>query len=80
MRMQRSNMLGTASVVLLGTALVGGRIALAAVWSSAVLGIYAAKSGSKWWLLLPVSIYVVVYALAIWRNDPSWTAGGLMGW
>jgi hypothetical protein len=61
--MKRSNLLGIASLLLFGAALLVRRFAFPAAWCSAVIGIYAAKSGSKWWLLLPGSLCFFAYAV-----------------
>lgn len=51
--MTRSGKLGVASICLLGTMLVGGPVAFAGAWISAVLGALAAQNGSKSWLVIP---------------------------
>ncbi len=58
--MARSTKLGIASICLLGTMLLGGPIGFAGGWLSALLGMLAASNGSKWWLVIPASITVMV--------------------
>src|SRR5712691_7695708 len=66
--MTRSRKLGIASAVLLGSIFLPPfanwrqPISFASVGVSAVLGLLAAKQGSKWWLLIPC---VIVAGLAV---------------
>jgi hypothetical protein len=62
--MTRSGKLGIASAVLLGSIFVPPYpnwrepISFVSVGVSAVLGLLAAKQGSKWWLVIPCVIMV----------------------
>lgn len=57
--------LGIASIVLLGTILIGGPVAFAGIWLSAVLRALAASRGSKWWLVVPGFIVVSVLCMFV---------------
>jgi len=66
--MKRSGQLGIASVGFLGTVFVGGPVAFAGLWLSAILGALAASNGSKWWLLIPaaiITVCVLLFVLAV---------------
>jgi hypothetical protein len=73
---QRSRKLGVTSVILFSSILLYRRAAnwfepiLAASFVlSAVFGILAARSGSKWWLVTPAMVVIIVIAGLI-RNVP----------
>ena len=75
--MKRSTKAGIASAILFAGVLVppyrewGAPISLACAVLACVLGVLAAASGRKWWLVIPVSIvagfaldlYLVIFAL-----------------
>ena len=57
------------SILLLGSAFLivrapgggwGEPVGMACIWFSALFGALAAREGSKWWLVIPVSIVVCV--------------------
>ena len=74
--MTRSRKLGIVSAVLLGSIFIPPSsnwrqpISFASVGVSAVLGLLAARQGSKWWLVIPCAI-VVGFAVGLYLGVHS---------